>query len=299
MRWLVILSSILVLVVILRHYLGLYRSRSRAVHQLTRSRHRLEKAEKLASLGALSAGVAHELSTPLGAVRCTIGNQKAAREKLLDHLRGQRPDLDDDPVVARCLTMLAEGDRVLDAGLEQVAALLQELRGYAAQEPTEPEPSDIHARLDGALLLVRNLLKQNVEVRREYGELPPVPLHPVRFTQIALNLLVNAARAMPDGGVLTVATDRDGGHARIRISDTGVGIPPEIQERIFESGYTTRADDGGTGLGLAITRKLVEEHGGTIDVTSESGRGTTFTVRLPLAPASGGSRCRRPWVDGE
>lgn len=299
MRWLVILSSLLVLVVILRHYLGLHRSRSRAVHQLTRSRHRLERAEKLASLGALSAGVAHELSTPLGAVRCTIGNQQMARDKLLDHLRGLRPDLDDDPVVARCLAALAEGDRVLDAGMEQVAALLQELRGYAAQEAAEPVPADVNARLDGALLLVHNLLKQNVEVRREYGELPPVPLHPARFTQVALNLLVNAAHAMPDGGVLTVATDRDGDCARVRVTDTGVGIPAEALERIFEFGYTTRAEDGGTGLGLAITRDLVEEHGGAVDVASEPGRGTTFTVRLPLAPTSGGARCRRPWIDGE
>lgn len=300
MRWLVILSSLVVVVVILRHYLGLHRSRSHAVHLLTTSRHRLAKAEKLASLGAVSAGIAHEISTPVGAVRCMASNQKLARDKLLAHLRATVPDLDQDPEVRRCLDVLSEGDRVLETGLEQVVALLQELRAYAAQEPADPVPVNVNERLDGALLLVHNLLKKNVEVRREYAELPPVPLHPSRFTQIVLNLLVNAARAMPDGGVLTVATARDGDCAVIRVADTGVGIPPENRDRIFETGFTTRADDGGTGLGLPIVRELVEAHGGSIAVASEPGAGAAFTVRLPLRAAGEGcGRLARPWIDEE
>ncbi|HPF34243.1 MAG TPA: ATP-binding protein [Candidatus Krumholzibacteria bacterium] len=297
MRWLVILSSVVVLVVILRHYLGLHRSRSRVVHQLTRSRTRLAKAEKLASLGAVSAGIAHELSTPLGAVRCTVGNQRLTREKLLAHLRETHPGLEQDPTVTRCLTMLAEGDRVLDTGMEQVAALLQEMRAYATQEAAAPEPVDLHERIDGALVLVHNLLKRSVEVRREYGDLPPVPVHPARFTQILLNLLVNAARAMPDGGVITVRTTREGDHVTVSVADTGVGIPPENLDRIFQFGFTTHGESGGTGLGLPITRDLVEGHGGAIAVRSEPGRGSEFVVTLPLTPPPVCCLEPQPWND--
>lgn len=300
MRWIVIISSVIIAVVIVRHYLGLHRSRRRAYHLLASQRHKLRKAEKMASLGTVSAGLAHELSTPLGAVSCMTSSQRAAREKLLGILHESVPDLGSDPRVRKCLDVLTDGDRVVTAGMEQVHALLQELRNYAVNETSDPVPSDLHERLDGALLLVRNRLKQNIEVQREYADLPEVPIHPVRFNQVVLNLLINAARAMPDGGVLTVGTEAGDDGVTITIADTGVGIPRENLERIFEYGFTTHAENGGTGLGLAIAKDVVLMHGGDLSVESAPGEGTVFRIRLPWsAPQSGPNDPSLPWNDGE
>ncbi len=184
---------------------------------------------------------------------------------------------------------------MIDAGLDQVSSLLNELRGYAANEPSSPVRVDLHERIDGALLLLRNQLKNRIEVRKDFGDLPQVPCYPVKITQILLNLLLNAAKAIPAEGVITIATRLEDGCAVIDVSDDGVGIPEEHLERIFEFGFTTRLEQGGTGLGLAITREMIRHHRGEISVVSEPGRGTTFTVRLPLdLDHSDGERdCRR------
>jgi signal transduction histidine kinase len=282
MHWSIILVCAVVLLMALRHYSNLHRSCSHAHDQLQHNRHRLEQAEKLASLGAMSAGIAHEMSTPVGAVRCMTSSQQMARDKLVAMVQEKSPELAADPKFSKCLNVFADGDRVVGIGMEQISSLLVQLRHYASKEAPHPVVIDLHERLEGALLLIRNMTKNSIEVRREFGELPEIKAYPVQFMQIMLNLMTNAVRAMPDGGVLTLTTSLVDGMVQVQVADTGVGIPVDDLERIFEFGYTTHGDSGGSGLGLPITYEMVLQHCGSLTVESEPGQGTTFCLRLPL-----------------
>jgi len=282
MRWLIILSSVVVLMVVLRHYRGI-RHRMSCTHAALLDREeRMREQERLAALGAMSAGLAHEMSTPLGAVSCMNATRRKATEKVHAMIAEREPGLASDEAYLRCLEILNESDTVIDAGLVQARNLLDQLRSYAKNERREPVPTDLHERIEGALLLMNGMMKNRIEVRREFGDLPDVVCFPVKVTQIMLNLVSNAARAMPETGVLTVATGIEDGQAIISVADDGEGIAPDDRDRIFEFGFTTHGERGGSGLGLAITSELVSAHEGTIEVDSELGRGTTFTVRLPL-----------------
>jgi two-component system sensor histidine kinase HydH len=167
---------------------------------------------------------------------------------------------------------------------ERVCMLARNLLEVARSTGAEQEPLDLAAVIADMLCLVRNDMKtSNVRVEeRIEPDLPPVLGSRGRLKQALLNLLVNARQAMPKGGQVTLRVERDGdGRVAIRVADTGVGIPPENMERIFEPYFTTK--ENGTGLGLPVTRRIVEEHGGTLGVTSQAGAGTEFVIRLPVA----------------
>jgi len=282
MYWFIILILAAVLAALLKHNFGLHKSCNHAHHQLKHNRHRLEQAEKLASLGAMSAGIAHEMSTPVGAVRCMTSSQQMARDRLVAMVREKAPELADDPKFVKCLDVFADGDRVVGTGMDQVSNLLEQLRHYASNEAPHPVATDLHERLDGALMLIRNMTKGSIEVRRDFGDLPEVTVYPVQFMQIMLNLTTNAVRAMPEGGVLTLTTSLVDDMAQIDVTDTGVGIPAKDLDRIFDFGFTTHGDTGGSGLGLPMTFEMVNQHCGSLVVDSEPGQGTTFRLRLPL-----------------
>ncbi len=281
MRWLVIISSLAVVVVVLRHYLQLRMSVSCANATLRDQKHRMLEQDRYAALGGVTAGIAHELATPIGAARCTHATHRKAVEKMRGMMESAAPDMGDDEAYARCVSVLDEGDRIIEAGLEQASALIEQLRAFSVRDRGRPEPVDVADRIDGALLMIRNQTKNRIEVRRDFADCPPLVCYPVKLTQILLNLLSNAAQAIPDQGAITVITASDDDHVEIRIADDGTGIPADVRDRIFEFGYTTRTESGGTGLGLAIVAELVSMHHGTIDVESEPGAGTTFSVRLP------------------
>lgn len=132
---------------------------------------------------------------------------------------------------------------------------------------------------------MHNELKYKADIVRDYGDLPHVECLPSQLNQVFMNLLVNAAQAIPERGVITIRTSSDGDQVSIAISDTGAGMPPEIVRRIFDPFFTTKPVGQGTGLGLSVSHGIVERHRGAIDVTSAPGRGTTFCVRLPIRPA--------------
>jgi signal transduction histidine kinase len=147
---------------------------------------------------------------------------------------------------------------------------------------------DLHAALDSTLNIVRNEVKYKATIVRNYGELPEIECLPSRLNQVFLNLLVNAGQAIDANGTITLATGTQGAEAWIRIADTGSGIAAEHVNRIFEPFFTTKPVGQGTGLGLSVSYSIVHKHGGRIEVESEVGRGTTFTVRLPLRQTSAG-----------
>jgi two-component system NtrC family sensor kinase len=227
---------------------------------------RISQSERLASVGMLAAGVAHEINNPLGGIL-------ALTSLTLEDLPPDAPDRESLEEVVR------QAERCRDI----VKGLLE----FSRQSQVHTEPGDLDGILDAALaLLRRQSLFFNVEVVRERGpDLPPVFVDRTKLEEVFLNVLMNAAQAMDGCGTIRISTraDEDGDHVSIRIRDTGRGIPPEQLPHVFDPFFTTRTGGEGTGLGLAIAYGIVTEHRGTISVESEPGRGTTFTIRLPVS----------------
>ena len=289
MRWILGIILLAILVMALRHYLVMRSSLRRASRDpffANGSRHSwrpdLVHTEKMAHIGTLSAGVAHEINTPLGSAICAGTTGESARAKLLEALDGAHPGILDDPEIRKLLKTLDESDQILSLALERVKALVDRLGEMSREESFEPVPADLHRSLDGSLLLLRNRLKHRIEVIRDYGEIPEVVCYPSALDQVFLNLLVNAARAIEDQGRITIATVLAGDRVEVRISDTGRGIPESERDAIFDFGFTTHAETGGTGLGLPISRRIMEKHKGRLELERTSDEGTTFRVDLPL-----------------
>lgn len=227
-----------------------------------RERAALERANRLASLGLLAAGIAHEVNNPL--------------QGMLSHLAAVRDALPPDHPRRASVAMV-------ERGIETIRGLVQRLLWLGAA----PDETSTTCRISEALTFVRELLrsaleKSHVQLRVELRSPDlAVRMAPGELTQVLMNLMMNARDAMPGGGELTISCDREDGKARIEVRDTGVGIPPEDRPRLFTPFFTTKGSRG-TGLGLSITDALVRARGGEIAVESEVGRGTTFTIRLPV-----------------
>jgi len=228
--------------------------------QLLEIEEQLRRADRLTALGELSAGMAHEIRNPLGAIRGTA-----------EILEGAIAPEDSHREFAQIL--IREVDR-----LERV---VRDFLRFASPEEGPREAVDLGQTLQEVLALTRSqLLKSQVEVSVELApELPTVSGSVEQLKQVFLNLILNALQAMPDGGVFTVRGSAESGHARLSFADSGPGIPAELRDRIFNPFFTTRS--GGTGLGLAITQRIVTAHGGSLSVDSHPGQGATFVVDLP------------------
>ncbi len=236
--------------------------------------------EKMATLGDLLSGVAHEINTPLGALNSNHDIFMRSTMKLRE-LTGR---LDDEmrPAFDRIIQVFDELNRVNADALRRILKLVGGLRSFARREEGI-ERVDIHDRIDDSLALIEHQTKNRIEVVRQYGkDVPEMSCIPNLVSQVFLNILVNAVHAIEGKGRITIRTGRQqGGMIRIDITDTGRGIPSEIIGRIFEPGFTTKQRGTGTGLGLPISRRIVDRHGGRIEVESQVGKGSTFSIILP------------------
>jgi PAS domain S-box-containing protein len=241
--------------------------RKRAEAQLQRQREVLYQNEKLAALGTLSAGIAHEMNNPLGIMTTRI------EVMLLDAETQRLPP------------QVLEDLQVLHRASQRVARIAAGLRSFARQSAGEPVPIDLNTIVDEALLLMQKPLgADNIHVLTELDRtLPPLLADPNALHQVLMNLLTNAREAMAGGGEIRIETARaERPHwIRLRVADTGPGIPPEDLTKVFDPFYTTKRT--GTGLGLSVTYGIIQEHGGTVDVASPAGGGTTFTLQFPAA----------------
>ncbi|HQU71689.1 MAG: hypothetical protein KDI06_12605 [Calditrichaeota bacterium] len=255
--------------------------------ELTDTQNQLVMREKMASLGGLVAGVAHEINTPIGAVNSSVQTVVTCLErvgKMLDKAVDIQ-ELRGDPQFAKYLRLMETSNEVSVTAGKRIANIVRSLKNFARLDEADYQKVDLHEGIDSTLTLVHHELKRNVTVVREFGDLGPVPCYPNQMNQVFMNLFVNAAQAMEEKGTLTIITAREGDWARITIRDTGKGMPKSVMERIFESGFTTKKRGIGTGLGLAIVKKIIDDHRGTISVTSEEGIGTEFNIRLPMVYA--------------
>ncbi|MFH1491673.1 MAG: ATP-binding protein, partial [Pseudomonadota bacterium] len=175
-------------------------------------------------------------------------------------------------------------------GIERIKKIVMDLKDFAHPGKKERVYADINRNLDSTLNIVWNELKYKVTVTKEYGDIPEVKCHPQQLNQVFMNLLVNAAQAIEDKGEIGIKTGRHNGGVSIQIRDTGKGIPKENLSRIFDPFFTTKDIGKGTGLGLNLAYNIIKEHRGSIEVESEAGRGTTFSIMIPLDGDINGKR---------
>jgi two-component system, NtrC family, sensor kinase len=237
---------------------------------------------KLATLGMLVAGVAHEINTPLGAINSNHDVLRRALNKLQDILADEVVDEHELAEVRRIVRALDSILRVNDIAVERMTTLVRSLRTFGRLDRAQIDWADMHEGIDSTLAILAHET-HHVKIHRDYGQLPPVRCHPDQLNQVWMNLIVNAVHAMPDGGTLRITTLQRDQDVHIVFTDTGRGIAPDHLERIFDPGFTTKAGRVGMGLGLLISRQVIEHHRGSIAVESEVGSGTTFTVALPIA----------------
>jgi signal transduction histidine kinase len=239
------------------------------------------RSEKMAALGDLLAGVAHEINTPLGAVNSNHDIFVRAVAKLRD--TADSLDGEARAAIERFLGVVEELNRVNSDAIQRMVKIVGGLRNFARREEPVLEEVNIHDRIDDSLALIHHQAKNRIDVVREYGtDVPPIRCYASLLSQVFLNVLVNAVHAIDGKGRITIRTSRTDAGIRIDFTDTGRGIPRENLERVFEPGFTTKDRGQGTGLGLSISRHIVERHGGRMEVASELGGGCTFSIILPL-----------------
>ena len=243
----------------------------------------LVQSEKMASLGSLVAGIAHEINTPVGAMTSMHDTLVRGIEKLKEHLETSNPELfANDKKLVKIFGVINDANHVINSGATRVAEIVRRLRSFARLDEAELKSVDIHEGLDDTLTLVHHQIKHHIEIVRDYGELPEISVYPSRLNQVFLNLLNNARQAISDEGTITIRTAVEDDRVTVAIQDDGAGIAPENLAKVFDPGFTTKGVGVGTGLGLSICYQIIQDHHGTISAESTLGEGTRFTIRLPM-----------------
>lgn len=263
----------------------------------------LLNSEKMASLGVISAGIAHEINNPIAFVLANIRQihnyGTSMRAVVIDLIR-RIPDekmekilnsLEDNPITLKHINEIADDfpslmEETFD-GIDRVQKIITDLKCFSNERQDNFTEVDIGKCIDLSLNLARHETKGKIRISRDHeGGTPALLGSETQLSQVFLNLIVNASQAMPQGGDISIHTQCNKDRCVIRVKDTGPGISEEIQENIFEPFFTTKAVGEGTGLGLAISQDIIRRHGGEITVESQPGNGTTFTISLPLGKGS-------------
>ncbi len=269
-----------------------------AFDELKATQSQFVQQEKMASIGQLAAGVAHEINNPIGFVTSNLGTLQKYTARVAEFLQMQaeifpqeagdervirlaeiRRQLKIGPILEDLPSLVAES---LD-GVERVRKIVQNLKNFSRVDQSDYSLTDINQCLDDTINIIWNELKYKCTVKKDYGDLPPTRCYPQQLNQAFMNLLVNAAQSIETKGEIVITTRAGEQEITVAIADSGAGIPQENLNRIFEPFFTTKEVGKGTGLGLSITYDIVtKKHGGKIEVTSELGKGTTFVVTLPV-----------------
>ncbi len=246
----------------------------------------LLRSEKMASLGMLVAGIAHEINTPLGAINANTDMVARCLEKLRKVLDAPAQDSKEKE---KTLDVLDSVISVSSSACKRITGIVKTLRNFARLDEDDYKKVDLHEGLDSTLSLTAHLSRDRIRVIKKYGSIPPLRCYANQLNQVFMNILVNSCQAIEGDGTITIETGVDDNEIFIRFSDSGIGIPPEHIDKIFDPGFTTKGVGVGTGLGLSISYRIVDEHGGRIEVESEQGKGAVFTVYLPLQRAASAS----------
>ena len=271
----------------------------KAYSELKNAQLQIFQQEKMASIGQLAAGVAHEINNPMGFISSNLSTLNkyidrltefiaAADQALIecagnrasDRLNDVRKRLKIDYVLDDARLLIAESQD----GASRVRRIVQDLKSFSRVDHVEQAMINLNEALETTINIAWNEIKYVAEINREFGDIPDILCFPQQLNQVFLNLLINAAHAMEGRqGSITVHTWSQAGSVFVSVTDTGCGIPDEIRQRIFEPFFTTKEVGKGTGLGLSISYDIIRKHGGEITVASEVGQGTRFIVKLPIA----------------
>lgn len=268
------------------------------IAELKSTQQQVVQQEKMIMVGQLTAGIAHEINNPLAYISSNIVSLGKYFEKLLIFIEAQqetlnsgKPDLHQAEQLQTAFQNL-KLDRVIRdipemirenmEGVDRIKRIIMDLKNFPRTNDSEQEFADINQCLENTLNIVNNVLEYKTKINREYGELPRLLCYPQQLNQVFMHLLVNAAHAIDSHGEITVRSWNAQGRIYISFNDTGCGIPEHQLLRIFEPFFTTKEAGSGTGLGLSINNEIVRNHGGEIRADSKAGKGSTFTVSIPL-----------------
>jgi len=268
-----------------------------ARERMQKTQVQLVQSEKMASLGQLTAGIAHEINNPVNFVSANVGplrrdiaevfavlaqyDDTVATQQLQEKFKNVETlkKTLDWPYLKDEINNLLDG---VQEGAHRTSEIVKGLRSFTRLDEDERKPADINQGLESALLMLKHQLKNRVEVIKDFGNVPPVVCYPGKLNQVFLNLLANASQAITGAGKIFIRTVCDGEIVTIAIKDTGTGMTPEVRKHIFEPFFTTKPIGEGTGLGLPITYGIIEAHDGNIEVYSEPGQGSEFVITLPV-----------------
>jgi signal transduction histidine kinase len=251
---------------------------ARDLRELEALRGRLVVSGRLAAVGELAAGIAHEINNPLAYVRANLS-------LLRQHWESLGVELEKSESSVSCDDLIAEGAEMIDESLEGVdraTAIVRDVKGLAHAGRGERSVADLNELLDGVLRMAAPQLRVTAVIEKDYGALPLVHCAPQELQQVFLNLILNASQAIVQRGVIRLRTEAQAETVTVWIEDDGCGIEAELLDRIFDPFFTTKPVGEGTGLGLGIAHEIVRKHGGKITFDSKPGRGTVVGVRLPM-----------------
>ncbi len=280
--------------------------------ELKGTQSQMVQAEKMSSIGQLAAGVAHEINNPVGFVSSNlktltdyqqnIGLILTEYRQFIYKVSGAKDSVPDMAAIENLSARIQEKESDLDIayiledipglisesreGLDRIKKIVLDLKDFSHPGEDVLKLADINRNLESTLNIVWNELKYKAAILKDFGELPQVKCYPQQLNQVFMNLLVNAAQAIETQGEIHIITRQIGDHVEIIVSDSGQGIAAENLSRIFDPFFTTKEVGKGTGLGLNVTYNIVKKHHGAIDVKSEPGKGSTFTIRIPVSGPS-------------
>ncbi len=275
----------------------------KAHDEIKNAQSQLLQSERLAAIGQLAAGIAHEINNPMGFISSnleTLGQyisgysqllratdilKKAVEEKnieranaIIGEINSLEKKINLDFITSDIDNLIRESQ----SGIERIKKIILDLKTFSRQGKEAMEIVNIEEILEGIINIVWNEIKYKAELKKEYAGVPPLRCSPQKLGQVFINILINAAHAMKDKGVITVRTYLKGNNACIEFNDTGCGISKENMKKIFDPFFTTKPAGQGTGLGLSISYDIIKQHGGQIIATSEVNKGSQFTIILPL-----------------
>ena len=260
---------------------------------LEAARGQLFQQEKMASIGQLAAGVAHEINNPMGFITSNLSTLEKYMSKINEYLGIVESGKDSASARSRLKIdyVLKDSGQLISESLDgamRVKNIVNDLKNLARIDQAEPVLADLNSCLQSALNIACNEIKFVADIEKHFGDIPVILCHPQQLSQVFINLLANAGQAIEGHGSITIGTWCEDDWVFVSVADTGTGIPEEILKNIFDPFFTTKDVGKGTGLGLSISYDIIRKHGGEIKVVSTVGQGTTFTIRLPLTGSAAG-----------
>jgi signal transduction histidine kinase len=260
------------------------RELAKAMAELKETQTQLLMKEKMAALGDLVAGVAHEINNPIGSVNSSAEISGRCVEKLEALLGSDAgPQAQNGEQLPKVLRILKESTKAIQSGGDRISHLVKSLKNFSRLDEAEYQKVDLHEGIESSLTLLGRELQNRIGITREYGELPLIGCYPSQLNQAFINLLKNASSAIEGSGTIRIKTYRQNQHAHVEIIDTGRGIPQDKLGTIFDFGFSTAGQRVKMSSGLSTAYSIVQKHNGEIRVRSEVGTGTTFSIVLPIA----------------